>query len=44
MICSDAAFEGRANYTLKLLKSYAKALNQVREDIGDASKNYQYGM
>ncbi|PHM49508.1 NADPH-dependent FMN reductase [Xenorhabdus miraniensis] len=44
LTCSDAAFESRANYTLKLLKSYAKALKQVRKDIGEESKNYQYGM
>ncbi|MBC8953632.1 NADPH-dependent FMN reductase [Xenorhabdus sp. PB62.4] len=44
LTCSDVAFESRANYTLKLLKSYAKALKQVREDIGKESKNYQYGM
>ncbi|OTA15733.1 reductase [Xenorhabdus vietnamensis] len=44
LVCNDEAFEGRANYTLKLFKAYAKALKQVREDIGEESKNYLYGM
>ncbi|AOM40043.1 NADPH-dependent FMN reductase [Xenorhabdus hominickii] len=44
LICSNSEFEGRTNYTLKLLKSYAQALKQVREDIGEESKNYPYGM
>ncbi len=44
LICHDETFEGRVNYTLKLLKSYAKALKQVREDIGEEGKNYLYGM
>ncbi|MDC9596291.1 NADPH-dependent FMN reductase [Xenorhabdus anantnagensis] len=44
LVCNDEAFESRVNYTLKLLKSYAKALKQVREDIGEESENYLYGM
>ncbi|OTA19926.1 reductase [Xenorhabdus beddingii] len=44
LTCNDAEFEGRANYTLKLLKSYTQALKQVREDIGEESQNYPYGM
>ncbi|MBD2786047.1 NAD(P)H-dependent oxidoreductase [Xenorhabdus sp. DI] len=44
LICHDEAFETRVNYTLKLLKSYTKALKQVREDVGEESQNYPYGM
>ncbi|OKP02032.1 NADPH-dependent FMN reductase [Xenorhabdus eapokensis] len=44
LICNDEKFESRVNYTLKLLKSYAKALEQVREDVGEESENYLYGM
>ncbi|PHM74228.1 NADPH-dependent FMN reductase [Xenorhabdus kozodoii] len=44
LICNDETFEGRVNYTLKLLKSYANALKQVRKDVGEESENYLYGM
>ncbi|MDE9533471.1 NAD(P)H-dependent oxidoreductase [Xenorhabdus bovienii] len=44
LACSNAEFEARAKYTLKLLKAYAEALKQVREVIGEESKNYPYGM
>ncbi|MBD2781412.1 NAD(P)H-dependent oxidoreductase [Xenorhabdus sp. 42] len=44
LICSDELFENRANYTLKLLKSYSSALKLVRENMGEESKKYQYGM
>ncbi|MDX7998491.1 NAD(P)H-dependent oxidoreductase [Xenorhabdus sp. Reich] len=44
LVCNEEAFEGRANYTLKLLKSYATALKLVRDDVSEESKNYQYGM
>ncbi|PHM22145.1 NADPH-dependent FMN reductase [Xenorhabdus ehlersii] len=44
LICNDEEFESRVNYTLKLLESYAKALEQVREDVGEESENYLYGM
>ncbi|MDR0219680.1 MAG: hypothetical protein LBI71_12620 [Enterobacteriaceae bacterium] len=44
LICSDDVFEGRVHYALKLLKSYAEALKQVRETVGEELEIYQYGM
>ncbi|WP_338805302.1 NAD(P)H-dependent oxidoreductase [Xenorhabdus griffiniae] len=44
LICNDEKFESRVHYTLNLLKSYAKALEQVRDDVGEESGNYLYGM